>query len=89
LPAGDRHLVHFINGVQCLNARTLDLECCLCHSMLDHRRISPLSLAGKGNTTSAHVSNHFLQHGEWAKPGASENIHELKIVRHRGEKTRS
>jgi len=35
LPTGDRHLVHFIDGAQCLNARTLDLERCLCRSMLD------------------------------------------------------
>jgi len=35
LPAGDRHLVHCIDGAQCLNARTLDLERCLCRSMLD------------------------------------------------------
>jgi hypothetical protein len=35
LPAGDRQLVHFIDGAQCLTARTLDLERCLCRSMLD------------------------------------------------------
>ena len=34
LPAGDRPLVHVI-GAQCLNVRTLDLERCLCRSMLD------------------------------------------------------
>ena len=28
LPAGDRHFVHFIDGAQCLNARTLDLGQC-------------------------------------------------------------
>ena len=28
LPAGDRHFVHFNDGAQCLNARTLDLGQC-------------------------------------------------------------